>query len=350
LGERFVTGVRPTHVEIALVTLTKKAENRFNFFSDFESVGELNLEDVDFATAGSSQIKKADLFRDMVDNYSRLCDQYVKYLREYQRLHMLASAFPFRLDEVLKDAWEGQNPKDRYNRFVDQVKSSAWTDLFRKTKFVDLLTSQVKEKFEAQQELQGQVEFNLHNIFKMLDLLIDNRGMIMAQCIEHVFDKMTSWHDKNKIHFEGWKTNDAFKVNRRVILPYLLTRSIISGTFEVRYDYRWGFIKDIDKAMCALTGKPIENIVTVSDALEEKFKEVGNPPSGTFDNQCESEFFEMKFFKKGLYTYSLKMKKCGSFSISRLQKLAAGSPENYNGNLFNLDVWLYVVYWPIGFH
>jgi hypothetical protein len=33
LGERFVTGVRPTHVEIALVTLTKKAENRFNFLA-----------------------------------------------------------------------------------------------------------------------------------------------------------------------------------------------------------------------------------------------------------------------------------------------------------------------------
>lgn len=54
--------------------------------------------------------------------------------------------------------------------------------------------------------------------------------------------------------------------------------------------------------MCMLSGKRFENILTIENALKAKFEEIGPIGVGqSFDNKAESEFFRMKFWKKGTF-------------------------------------------------
>ena len=127
-----------------------------------------------------------------------------------------------------------------------------------------------------------------------------NRQEIMERCLIEVFDRMTSYDKKNKIHWEGWKTNDAYKVNRKVIMPHYVNMNW-SSRFEVEWRKR-ETLDDIDKVMCMLSGKRFENILTIENALKAKFEEIGPIGVGqSFDNKAESEFFRMKFWKKGTF-------------------------------------------------
>ena len=143
--------------------------------------------------------------------------------------------------------------------------------------------------------------------------MIDNRGQIMEHCLMDVFDWMTKYHKENRCHIEGWKTNDAYKVNQKVIIPGYIDVSSLKygGSF---YIYRHDKIDDIDKVMCMLTGKRFEELSEegglMSSALRKRFNEMRNPQVGqVFDNNVESEFFELKFFKKGTLHFKFKDKK-----------------------------------------
>jgi UDP-N-acetylenolpyruvoylglucosamine reductase len=63
-------------------------------------------------------------------------------------------------------------------------------------------------------------------------------------------------------------------------------------------DYRSEY-GDIDKAMCFITGRRYEEILTISSALQREFNNIGtvyrNPPAG----KARSTFFHLKFYMKG---------------------------------------------------
>jgi len=121
----------------------------------------------------------------------------------------------------------------------------------------------------------------------LLDGLMLNRGQIMQDCINEAFDLMTAYHKENRIHIEGWKTNDRWMVNRKVILPYMVELDWSRG-----YRPRLGYsdasrtMDDIDKAMCFLAGKSFDSIKKISDAVRDS-------------QEAESEFFKLKSHQKG---------------------------------------------------
>lgn len=113
----------------------------------------------------------------------------------------------------------------------------AWEHVFRKTKLSQVVTSGVKEDWEKNSKVQGMLEFTAENMEGLFDILFLNRQEIMERCLIEVFDRMTSYDKKNKIHWEGWKTNDAYKVNRKVIMPHYVNMNW-SSRFEVEWRKR----------------------------------------------------------------------------------------------------------------
>jgi len=111
---------------------------------------------------------------------------------------------------------------------------------------------------------------------------------IFKQNITDVFDYLTKYHKENRVHIEGWKTNDRWMVKKKFILPYI-----------VDYKREWGMsqsfnrsseLSDIDTAMCTITGKRIEDISKISSAIDKGCRE-GWP--------VESEFFRIVCYQKG---------------------------------------------------
>ena len=115
----------------------------------------------------------------------------------------------------------------------------------------------------------------------------------MCQCIVEVFDSLTLYHEQNRVHVEGWKTNDAWKVNQRFILPDIV--SSFYGHHDLNY-YRLGLLADIDRAMATLEGRRLGDVpVTIERALRESLKG-GGQWSGVL---LTSTYFEMRAYCKG---------------------------------------------------
>lgn len=113
---------------------------------------------------------------------------------------------------------------------------------------------------------------------------------------EEAFDIMTRYHGENRVHVEGWKTNDAWRVNRRVVLPRVVD-VWYGGDGHLTYGDTRQNLNDIDRAMAFLEGKKLESVpLTMVDVLERHFREKGASFSGIL---CESSYFEMRAYKKG---------------------------------------------------
>jgi hypothetical protein len=122
----------------------------------------------------------------------------------------------------------------------------------------------------------------------------------LTEAVVEIFDKMTIRHcmddgerSENIHYFNGWKTNKAFKVGKKVILPIYASygnpflRSF-GGGWDLDYQAE-RTLNDIDIVMNYFDG--MREHVTISEALREAFKDE--------ENTCESSYFRIKVHKKG---------------------------------------------------
>lgn len=107
-------------------------------------------------------------------------------------------------------------------------------------------------------------------------MVFQNRYNILDNAIVEVFDEFTKYHQDNRVYIEGWKTNDSWKVNRKVILPYWIKyeKNWYRGSngFDINYSYT-SKMQDIDKALAYITGRSYETLRTIEKALEDSFKQ-----------------------------------------------------------------------------
>ena len=111
-----------------------------------------------------------------------------------------------------------------------------------------------------------------------------------------------NWHRS-----EGWKTNDNYKVNQKLIFPYgVHYDSKFGGGFDTYSRGDSGRIyADLDRILCVLDGQPFDKCYTVGEALSNACRAAKGRSGGGFI--FESEYFEGRFFKKG--TVHLKWKR-----------------------------------------
>lgn len=84
------------------------------------------------------------------------------------------------------------------------------------------------------------------------------------------------------------KTNDQWKVNKKVILPDAVKNEYISVSIR---DY----VTDIDRAMYGLQGRTLE----ISNTIKSKVCSMHRNRTLSFNTWYDSEHFEFKLFKKG---------------------------------------------------
>ena len=312
LGDCFSDAERKTSVRVALVRLERKEKaERFTFTFDqptAEPLPDLS-ERIAQASACGDELAVNDLTGAMIRQYEHTKQAFVNYCRAKKEMDFYAQGLISSYKSIGKMADEHYSTdiSSAYNGFVDELKEEAWNTIIDKLGIGKLMTTEARHDFNSFKRAQGAIELTRENIFALLTMLVENRGSMMDKAVISVFDVFTAFHKDNRCHVEGWKTNSAWKVNRKVILPnWVRYGGYSSGadlkrfgdTFKTsteseRYD-------DIDKVMCWLTGKNYEQCRTIRDALNRHFTGVGTVKTGdVFDNEGESEFFTFKFWKKG---------------------------------------------------
>lgn len=295
LGPIFKGAERSTNVEITLVHLedTRKKEGwRLDFDPDTTTyTGDFEMDEMP-----EKALALGNIFDNYEARYMGAVSAFKEMLLAKQKvvhyLNPLTDTFPTSA-RLVSDAMNEMNSStSSYDSFLEASNKAAWDHLFRKTKLGSITTEGVRKELEKLQADQGAMAFTSGNMKALFDFLFLNREQVIKQCILEVFDELTKYHKDNRQHYPGWKTNTAYAVKARFILPNIGSyyREGIDYDSERKLD-------DIEKALCFLSGKKFDNIRTISRVYKkENWPEPGiNFP---FGKKIESEFFATKLFKK----------------------------------------------------
>ncbi len=286
IGKAFSSAVRKTDAEIAVVVLYKDATLKDNFDFTFASRTEQDLE-TDLPITEETLLKKPNFIKDKVEQFDNALSAFGEYLLAYNKAEFYLQGLTYStLLELVKKVNVSFSDKGKksYQNFSDVLTKAAWDKIFYSTKFKSLLTAGVQREFEKMCEMTGVKDFNEQNILSFIDTLFFSRVEIQKQALLEVFENLTKYDELNKVHTEGWKTNDAWKINKRVIIPYAVENTFSKG-FSIRKRQE---INDIDRVMCYLSGVKFENVKKIESCLDYH-----SPiKSG------ESEFFHVRWFKK----------------------------------------------------
>jgi hypothetical protein len=296
----FAQAENKTKVDVAMLVVDKPDAEPVNFDDLFS---ELKQEETSLIGGGlegdgghECGLIQHNALVALVARYNRSVEAYAEVHAAHQRMNFL---LPVKLDDgIIKTP-------ACFSSFVDNLRTKCWDYVFRETNLANYMTGKVKEEFEAFQRSQKCFEFTVENVKRLLENLVSNQAKIRQKTVEQVFDTFTRYYHENRCHFEGWKSNERWHANRKIVLPHMVEPSWSKG---VNLSYRGSdMLDDIERAMCMMVGKPFEVISDLwrnSDkgrhcssmqwALERNGRDITD-----IGKWHDSEFFRIRVYKKG---------------------------------------------------
>jgi len=178
------------------------------------------------------------------------------------------------------------------NEYVKRVRYKYWEALFNNPKFTEKLTSNlVSQLWDKLDKLQD-YDFSVWNIMTIQEELLKDTIKGVEQTILDLFEEFSnkySWYEtsKNIHYYNGWKTNKAYKINKKVIIP--LNAYDIFGGYRLRSSMNK--LKDIIKVFDYLDGGKTTDI-NVEQTLRY-MEDIGQT------SKIPLKYFNVTFYKKG---------------------------------------------------
>ena len=182
------------------------------------------------------------------------------------------------------------------NTYIRKVRRKFWSVLFQQPQFLAQLTSNLRNELHSMVDELADYDFSAYNIYTLTqNMLVQINGGIEDTIIE-LFENWTrlDWHNNspNRHYYNGWKTNSAFAVEKKVIFPFY-------GSFN-HYSFRE---EKLDVHACIAKISDIEKVFDFLDGgrsdgtrCEEAIK-AANTQGITRNIQCK--YFKVTFYKKG---------------------------------------------------
>lgn len=306
----FLDAERKTDVDVAVIKLTIPRPELFGE-SEFWNRCEKAQQQAEPTAEMPTDLVLPDIVKQFVSRYNVEVNAGCQLIREYIALapYIMRSATKNEYDKPILLMGVGSasaDEKPSINEYIRHVRKKYWALLFQRKEFVgqltgnlqDLLTSRVNEMVEYEFS-----EFNIRQIMAEMHAAMQ-QGVI--DTILELFETMTVKHTYStefgqNIHlFNGWKTNKAWKVGKKVIIPfycnifreeYSFSKGKFVQTNEIHAYNAHRFLADIEKSLNYLDGHMTEEVRLAycleSAAACEKTKNI----------QCK--FFDVTFYKKG---------------------------------------------------
>lgn len=233
-------------------------------------------------------LSKADFVEAIIDRYNYEVESGLRLIQEYRAVSSVLSS-SMSLMIGTESAHE--------NRWIRECRHKYWSTLFASPQFIEQLTTNLRTQLYNRVKELEDYEFSFYNIKEIMVQMNAQVTQGVEATIMALFDDWTRkyhWDEnaQNRHYFDGWRTNDAFAVNKKVILPlrgYTDWGSRIDPEFRA-YNVR-DKLMDIEKVFNYLDGgrTPEKNLI---DVLQEAEK------SGE-TKKLESKYFFLTFYKKG---------------------------------------------------
>lgn len=286
---------RKTDVDVVLIKLRKpKQEDMFTLKNRTKITIEAVPED-------DNGVAKFNHIASTVDAYNHAVELFKAADAAVSKFYNAAQFFMKGHTEVSPRELLGNGD---LNEFLDTFSAMAWDTLFNRLDIEEVLTKSVRTEFAKFKSGQVDAEFTRSNIHNLLDTLYLKVAELKEQSLLDVFDKMCNHSPKNRTYLvDGFKTNSAYRINEKVILPHMADWDKYLDRISLHYD-TYLILNDIDRVLCTLVGLPFDR----DD--EGNLHEVIETACKAKEFTCKSRFFDIKLFKKGTihlkFTYMFK--------------------------------------------
>lgn len=281
---------RKTDVTVAIIKLTLPPveTGKSEIFERMKKAAE--LEDMD--PAAVTDLSVNDFLEQIVTQFNVEVDTGLAMIREYRAMKPYVTALHLHLSDY------GKHSDPDVNGFLRLVRRKYWTTLFDAPQFTAKLTRNLKEKYRGMVDQMEDYDFSMFNIKQIMTEMNAEMAKGIQDTILALFEKFTITHSfypemkKNIHYYDGWRTNKAHKVGKKVIIP---TRGMFADkmwrkeTFDVRNAE--ATIGDIEKVFDYLDGN-MTSEVDLHGVLERAC-EAGQ----TKNIPCK--YFEVTLYQKG---------------------------------------------------
>lgn len=294
LGTVFDTAERKTNVVVSLIKLYKEGEAEDEFagyiFSDEEDDLDRN------ETEGLVQY---NVVRDMVNRYTSAVKLFDETMEAANKINDVAKFSDSKFDYVpirfTTVDTNGNAVNISRQQYKKQLQKYYWRIIFNKLDMEKYATNGLREQINKYVEKQVNVPFTMHNIYQVINMVVQTTGQRMDKALLEAFDLICSFSAENSTAGEKWKTNANYMINRKFIVPYMTDYdarySTLNECMRLHYGGNVTRIEDVIKALCYITGTNYDNITNLYDYVYKN-----NLSYGTW---YEWSFFRIKGFKKG---------------------------------------------------
>lgn len=300
LGNAFGQAERSAQVQVYLVKAKiLPQEDESDLMADMRKAAPIREVERD----ATGQIIKGDWREAIVDHYNYELACGIKLIQEYQGMTQLLK------DSLKKDPYarcildlrirEECHDSASVNRFVQEVRKKYWEALFSQPEFTQQLTSNLQTDLYARLKELRNYDFSVYNILTLQHELSKEVIGGIEKTIMDLFDDWTRkyhWDEnsQNRHYFNGWRTNDAFAVNKKVIIPMY---NALEPNWCRKGEYRLGYqtrreLDDIEKVFDYLDGGLTQTLMPAGAVVE------GAVNAGQ-NRSIPCKYFEVTLYKKG---------------------------------------------------
>lgn len=223
----FSAAERKTNVETAIVYVDiPKPKYTYDYFEklvageDYESV---------YTEFNNTQLATNNIIDNVLKQYNNECRLGLELINQYERFQ---SIMPKVDDRDIPIISIGVNSSElsmfgdsmsKQNLYVRELRYKYWNLLFNTKELSNLFTQDVKSRLYSDMQRFRSYDFTLTNIKTLQLELSMNMTSNIEDAILKQFEQLSYQHSMgcsgNVHYFNGWKTNKAYMINKKVIIP-----------------------------------------------------------------------------------------------------------------------------------
>lgn len=235
----FLSAQRKTGVEVALVSVDiPRKESKFSHI--LEALDKDVLQRKSEMPPEQQELIKGDYIAAAVDRYNYEVEAGLRLIRDYLSMKHLFAGSLDPEDKYSKDTIHVHiEHGDVFspNSYIKRVRLKYWSGLFKNPNFIKNLTSNLQDELRSSVNDMADYDFSEFNIYS---LRLELQKRLVSGIEETIMKLFEDWtrkyyydeHSQNIHYFNGWKTNDAFAVNKKVIIPFYGVWSQWSGDYR----------------------------------------------------------------------------------------------------------------------
>ena len=289
LTRAFSGAERSTDVDVVLIYVDIPDESREEINLD----GMRRAADLPETDCQTSDIVDADFFQAIVQRYQMEARIGLKMIDQFRNLDRFVGDRG--LIKLSVSSGE-QAEMSLQNKYVRELRAYYWKTLFEAREMQKLMTREVRGAYLAKIQSFRSLDFTLDNILQVKIELSKTLVSNVEDAIMKVFDDLTYEHsmgkNKNIHYYNGWVTNQACRVNKKVIIP-----------FYGLYDPRWGwsaykakeYLMELEKILGYLDNGRTDGM-SCDNVIHAAFNTAADKYDG---RKLHCKFFDLEFKKKG---------------------------------------------------